>query len=197
MELNVIHNETAKRPCVFFDRDGIVNEPPATYFLQHVADFRLMPGFIEALHVVQIRGYAAVIATNQRGLFTGELTWPAVNAIHDHLRGLLRREQLDLLDILCCPHGDGSPLRKPNPGMLLLAAERHGLDLGASWMVGDKETDIEAGKRAGCATVLVQPAQVDTAADFRLFSVRDLALFFDKHLAPWPAAAAGVAMGES
>ncbi len=90
--------------------------------------------------------------------------------MHRHLVDELARGGLDLLDILVCTAAeDDHPHRKPNPGMLFAAAERHGLDLPRSWMVGDRETDVQTGRNAGvAATVLVDPGTAPTAATHRV-----------------------------
>jgi len=156
--------------CVFFDRDGIVNRSPGPgAYVERWADFHLLPDFVEVLRIVRSRGYAAVIITNQRGVALGRMTRETVEDMHQRLRDGLRAEHgLELLDILYCPHDEGAcACRKPAPGMLLEAARRHDIDLGRSWMVGDSETDIEAGRRAGCRTIRVGGVGEPTRADAR------------------------------
>ncbi|MBM4142750.1 MAG: HAD-IIIA family hydrolase [Lentisphaerae bacterium] len=158
------------RKCVFFDRDGIVNRSPGPdRYVKDWSEFELLPEFVDVLRVVRERGYDAVIATNQRGVARGMVSLEALHDIHRRLRARLAREHgLELLDVFFCPHEEGAcDCRKPRPGMLTAAAARHGIDLGASWMVGDDERDVEAGRRAGCRTIRVAPAGVATAADFR------------------------------
>jgi len=99
-----------------------------------------------------------------------------VEAMHRRLQDLLRKSyQLDLLDIQYCPHDVGEcECRKPAPGMLKAMAAKHGLDLAASFMVGDAETDIEAGQRAGCRTIRVNGDESVSKADWRLAAMKDL-----------------------
>ena len=172
------------KPCVFFDRDGIVNQPPTLdRYVRNVAEFKLIPAFIDALRVVHERGYETVIVTNQKGVSTGRMAQRDVDAIHDHLAGILRQHGLGTLDIFVCTAGDDShPHRKPNPGMILEAARKHDLDLGRSWMIGDNEKDIEAGRRAGCRTVLVSAKTSQTAADHHVTSMDELTDFLKSHL---------------
>ncbi|MBU1909218.1 MAG: HAD family hydrolase [Verrucomicrobia bacterium] len=176
--------ETGKdRPCVFFDRDGIVNRSPGAGYVERVEDFHLLPEFVEALRVVQARGYEAVIVTNQRGVSLGRLTEATLDDIHRTLKEQLRSRGLALRDIFfCTADDDAHPDRKPNPGMLLAAARRHHLDLARSWMVGDNERDVEAGHRAGCRTVRVGSAGQQSAADFRLAGLDELPGFLSAHL---------------
>ncbi len=178
--------ETKKRPAVFFDRDGIVNRSPGTGYVERWEDFHLLPAFIEALRIVRARGYEAVIVTNQRGVALGRLSRATLDDIHRRLRDRLRAEGLNLLDILdCTAHDDADPRRKPNPGMLLEAAARHHLDLVRSWMIGDSERDIEAGRRAGCAiTVRIAPDHEPTSADLRAATMDDLPRLLIERLPP-------------
>jgi D-glycero-D-manno-heptose 1,7-bisphosphate phosphatase len=154
--------------CVFFDRDGIVNRWPGRGYVTRWEDFHLLPAFVDVLRTVGELGYEAVIVTNQSGVARGVMSLEAVESIHARFRDRLAAEHgLELLDVLCCPHDEGEcECRKPKPGMLLEAAARHGIDLPASWMVGDSERDIEAGRAAGCRTVLVDGEGEPTRADF-------------------------------
>jgi histidinol-phosphate phosphatase family protein len=174
-----------KQKCVFFDRDGIVNrEPSPDRYVMDVHTFHLLPAFIEALRVVDEKGYRAVVVTNQSGVERGALTEETVQAIHDHMHELLQQEGLGLLDVMVCTSADDAHShRKPNPGMLLEAAERHGLDVAHSWMIGDQERDVVAGKRAGCAkTVLVRKTEKPTVADFHLREMSELAALLRREL---------------
>ena len=174
---------TPKRPCVFFDRDGIVNRSPGPGYVERVDDFHLLQGFVDALRLVHERGYVAVIVTNQKGVGKGVMTQATLDAIHAHLEESLRREGLSLLDIYACVAlEDHHPNRKPNPGMILDAAREHQLDLSRSWMIGDNEKDVLAGQRAGCRTVLVAPRGKASVADFRVEDMADLRGFLDTHL---------------
>jgi D-glycero-D-manno-heptose 1,7-bisphosphate phosphatase len=172
------------KPCVFFDRDGIVNQAPVkTRYVERWSDFHLLPEFVEALRVVRNKGFEAVVVTNQKGVGTGRLSMDIVAEIHGNLRNELKKHELELLDILVSTDtDDNAPRRKPNPGMLLEAAEKHELDLKRSWMVGDHKKDVEAGRRAGCRTLFVGLSDSVTGADYEIASVSDLAEFLRKHL---------------
>jgi histidinol-phosphate phosphatase family protein len=163
-------------PCVFFDRDGIINVSPGPGYVERVEDFHIQPPFVEALRVVRAKGYAAVVITNQRGVGRGIMTREALDAIHARLAGHLAGHGLDLDAVYVCTANDHNhPDRKPNPGLLMRAAADRGLDLARSWMVGDQETDIQAGHRAGCRTVLVNPGVASTEADVHLHDMAELA----------------------
>ena len=171
--------------AVFFDRDGIVNASPGPGYVERVEDFHLLPGFGAALRLVRARGYGAFIVTNQRGVGKGLMTHAALDAIHDHLRAALAQEGLALDDILVATSVDrADPRLKPNPGMLLEAARDHGCDLARSWMIGDRERDVETGIRAGCHTILVAPAGAATQAEVRADDLTALVRWLDQNLPP-------------
>lgn len=131
---------------------------------------------MESLRLALERGYKAVIVTNQAGVSRGWMTQEALDGIHAKLERLLKEEGLALDGIFeCTSFDEAHPNRKPNPGMLLEAAARHHLDLPRSWMIGDSEKDVQAGRRAGVSkTVKVKAKPVQTAADFRVDSMQDL-----------------------
>jgi len=160
----------ALRPCVFFDRDGVANQSPGPGYVNHLDDFHILPGFADCVRAAAEKGIPSVIVTNQRGLSRGLTPPEQLDAMHRQLRDELAREGLALLDILICTADDDAhPDRKPNPGMLRTAAKRHHLDLAKSWMVGDRESDVQTGQNAGVAvTVLVDPGRTPTAATHRV-----------------------------
>lgn len=166
-----------KQKCVFFDRDGIVNKSPGPgRYVTRWRDFQLTPQFPACLRLVRQLGYQAVIVTNQRAVARKMMTLRDLKVMHLRLRRMLKRKYgLSLRDIAFCPHAAGEcSCRKPEPGMLLAMAKKHQLDLKASWMIGDSETDIEAGARAGCRTIRVAGKSARTKADARVFSMRGL-----------------------
>ena len=143
--------------AVFLDRDGVINRvvlregrphPPSS-----VEDVSYLPGAAEAMQALRKAGFRLIVVTNQPDVGTGAQRREVVEAIHDELR---RRFPID--DVRVCYHvdQDGCACRKPKPGMLLDAARAFSLDLGRSVMVGDRWRDIEAGRAAGCRTILVR-----------------------------------------
>ncbi|MBI2437545.1 MAG: HAD family hydrolase [Lentisphaerae bacterium] len=181
-----MQSEKARR-CVFFDRDGIVNASPGVdRYVTRWEDFHLLPEFVEALRVACARGYQAVIVTNQRGVARGLVSAEVVESMHRNLRELLcKNYALDLLDVAYCPHNEGEcDCRKPAPGLLKAMARKHGLDLKASWMVGDAESDIEAGKSAGCRTIRVGGNATASKANWRVAAMKDLPALLEKVLCP-------------
>ncbi len=165
------------QPAVFLDRDGTLIEDSG--YLRDVARVRLLPGVAETLRALRQAGYRLIVATNQSGVARGLLTEATLAAIHDRMRDLLAQQGVQLDAVYYCPyHPEGtveayrrdSDCRKPECGMLRQAAADLGIDLPASWMVGDAERDVEAGRRAGCRTVLLTP---DAGADGQPVSVAD------------------------
>jgi D-glycero-D-manno-heptose 1,7-bisphosphate phosphatase len=146
----------ALRPAVFLDRDGTLNVPAAPgEYVSDPHELRLLDGAAEAVALLRRAGYACVIVSNQRGVSLAKMSQAQLDAVDTRLRELV---QID--GSYYCTHGleDGCDCRKPRPGLLLGAAAELALDLSRSWMIGDSETDCEAGRRAGCRTVKVKPA---------------------------------------
>lgn len=155
-----------RQKAVFLDRDGTINEYRG--FIRSAGDFELLPGAAEAVRMINDSGYLAVVVTNQPVIARGEVTAEELGVIHDKMETLLGREGAYLDGIRFCPHhpdsgfeGEVAELktecgcRKPKPGMLLDVAEDWNIDLASSWMVGDGERDILAGRAVGCRTVLI------------------------------------------
>jgi D-glycero-D-manno-heptose 1,7-bisphosphate phosphatase len=151
------------RPAIFLDRDGVVIDD--VHHLSSPAEVRLLPGSADAIAALNRAGWPVVVVTNQSGVARGLFTAATVEAVHDHLSDLLAGYGARVEAYYYCPHhptADGAAdpaecaCRKPRPGMLLRAADELGLDLRRSWMVGDRDTDLEAGAAAGTRTVLVR-----------------------------------------
>lgn len=151
-----------KKRAVFLDRDGTVVH--ARHYPSRPEDLVLYDGIGAPLHLLQRAGFLLVIITNQAGIARGLFPAGALGPMHDHLRRELARFDVRIDGIYYCPHHPAGVIaelaircdcRKPAPGMLLQAAADLDIDLARSWFVGDVLDDVEAGKRAGCRTVLV------------------------------------------
>ena len=144
--------------AVFLDRDGVINRKAVEgKYITRWEDFHFLPGAIEAIFLLVQAGWRVIVVTNQRCIAKGLLTIPELDRIHKKMLAEVRKSGADIEAIYYCPHDEQPPCRcrKPLPGMLLAAARERRVDLGSSWMIGDSEKDVEAGKRAGCRTVLI------------------------------------------
>lgn len=141
---------------MYFDRDGtlirarVVDGRP--YSIREADDLELEDGALEACRALRAAGFLLVVVTNQPEIARGTQTWANVDAVHKRLR-----DALPIDEIVVCPHDDGDrcACRKPLPGMLVDAATRLEIDLGTSYLVGDRWRDVEAGVWAGCTTVFL------------------------------------------
>jgi len=150
------------RPAVFVDKDGtLVENVP---YNVDPAQVRLLPGVLQGLARLQRAGFALLVASNQAGVALGRFPPAALQPLERRLDALLAPAGVTITGYLWCthhPHGIVAShaiecaCRKPQPGLLLDAARRHGLDLARSWMIGDILDDVEAGRRAGGRAVLV------------------------------------------
>jgi D-glycero-D-manno-heptose 1,7-bisphosphate phosphatase len=144
------------RRAVFLDRDGVLNAAVVRdglpYPPRSVDEVEILPGVYDSCTRLRAAGFELVVVTNQPDIARGTQTLEAVRRINDTLLAAL-----PLDEVVICPHddADGCDCRKPRPGMLVAAAQRRGIDLSASFMVGDRWRDIEAGIRAGCRTLLI------------------------------------------
>ena len=141
--------------AVFLDRDGTLIED--RHFLGDPDGVELLPNAVEGLRRLRDLGAALVVVTNQSGVGRGYFDEDAVEAVNARIAQLLAAEGVELAGVYVCPHGpdDGCACRKPAPGLLLRAGEELGLDLGASYLVGDAERDAEAARRAGATAILL------------------------------------------
>ena len=156
------------RRAVFFDRDGIVNRRRIDDYVRRWEEFEFLPEIFPVLRRAHEAGYAAILITNQRGIARELMSESALHGIHASMqRELEERSGAGFDAIYYCPHASdaGCACRKPAPGMILDAARDHGIDLAHSWMIGDSESDVVAGRAAGCRTILVSPTDVDSVAD--------------------------------
>ena len=163
----VSKNLSRRQKAVFLDRDGTINVYKG--FLRDIDEFELLPDAAEAVRRINESGFLAIAVTNQPVVARGEVTFGELAEIHNKMETLLGEKGAYLDGIYFCPHhpdggyeGEVAGLkfdcgcRKPKPGMLLKAAEDFNIDLSESWMVGDSENDVMAGRNAGCHTGLIR-----------------------------------------
>lgn len=164
------------RRAVFLDRDGVLTrsllrdgKPLAP---RTPDEFELLPEVPDAVKRLRSAGFVLIVVTNQPDVRTGIAQREAVEEMNRRLS-----QWLPLDDVKVCYHvdADGCQCRKPKPGMLLDAAEERGLDLAASWMIGDRWRDVAAGKAAGCKTILIQCNYAEQQAEAPDHTVASLA----------------------
>jgi len=176
--------------AIFLDRDDTIIEDPG--YINTPDQVKLLPGAAQALVQLKQMGYKLIVVSNQSGIARGMFTEDDLAQIHARMKELLASEGAYLDQVYYCPyHPEGviekyrkdSDLRKPNPGMLLTAAEEMGIDLSQSWMIGNAYHDTTAGKRVGCRTILLNippgvvktPKPTDPSPDFKAVNLKEAA----------------------
>lgn len=148
----------AMNRAVFLDRDGTINEESG--YLHKIEDCRFIPDAIAAIARLKTAGFLVVIVTNQSGIARGFYTEDDLSRLHQYMESEIVKGGGKVDGWYFCPHhpdfADDCDCRKPFPGMLHLAAVELKINLGSSWMIGDKIADVEAGLAAGCQTALVR-----------------------------------------
>lgn len=144
--------------AAFLDRDGVINrKAPEGEYITRWEEMEFLPSVAEGIALLNHSGFRVIVATNQRCIAKGIVTSAEVDALHQRMRDLFSAKGATIDAIYCCPH-EKEPkcdCRKPEPGLLLQASREMGIDLSESWMIGDSDADIEAGRRAGCKTAFV------------------------------------------
>jgi D-glycero-D-manno-heptose 1,7-bisphosphate phosphatase len=152
-----------KRRAVFLDRDGTLNVDVG--FTHRLDDLKLIDGVVPGLKQLAKLGFQLIVTTNQSGVARGYFSPAQMHAFNAALVAQLRELDVRIEGVYCCPfhptEGIGayrcdSPLRKPQPGMILKAAAEHDIDLKASFAIGDRTSDVLAGQSAGCRAILLR-----------------------------------------
>jgi D-glycero-D-manno-heptose 1,7-bisphosphate phosphatase len=159
----LVIGQDMKKPAVFIDRDGTINEEMG--YINHVSRFVILPGVVEALRLLNENGFHAVIVTNQSGVARGYFPLDFVHELHDFLDAFLRKDHVTLDGIFFCPHHPNGSVpeftkrcncRKPRTGLIDQACRSLEIDLQNSYVIGDRCDDIEFGRRAGVKGILVK-----------------------------------------
>tara|TARA_B100000965_G_scaffold403748_1_gene432683 strand:- start:1869 stop:2426 length:558 start_codon:yes stop_codon:yes gene_type:complete len=164
------------QPAIFFDRDGVLNRTfvrnGKPYAPRHLADFEIVPEAEGVASTLKREGFQLIVVTNQPDVGNGLVPQETVEAMN---RQMLQTLPIDHVEVCFHSQTAGCNCRKPAPGMLLKAARKFGIGLGASFLIGDRHSDIEAGQRAGCRTVLIERGYrepVTTEPDFTTRSLQ-------------------------
>jgi len=142
---------------IFLDRDGVINHEVG--YLHKIEDFKFIEGVFDSCLYFQSIGYQIIIVTNQSGIDRGYYGESDFHIVNNWMLKQFKNQGIEILDVFYCPHGPESncDCRKPKPGMFNQARDKHNIDMGDSWMIGDKEADITAANAAGIEnTVLVK-----------------------------------------
>jgi len=142
---------------IFLDRDGVINKEVG--YLHKIEDFEFIDGVFDACINFQSSGYQIIVVTNQSGIERGYYREDDFQTVTQWMLRQFKNHNIQILDVFFCPHGPDSncDCRKPKPGMFNQAKNKYGIDMENSWMIGDKEADIQAANSAGILnTVLVK-----------------------------------------
>ena len=153
--------------AVFLDRDGVINRKlPEGQYVTRWDQVKFFPQCAQAVKRMRDAGFLTVVVTNQRVVAKGLLSEPALELLHQRICWELFKGEKGFDAIYYCPHEENPPCecRKPRPGMLLKAAQDHGIDLANSWMIGDSEADVLAGKTVGCRTIRICPPELECSS---------------------------------
>jgi D-glycero-D-manno-heptose 1,7-bisphosphate phosphatase len=164
--------------AVFLDRDGVINQKaPEGRYVTRWEDFHILPGVVEGITLLNRAGYCVVVVTNQRCVAKGIISVADLETLHQRMSGFLAQAGATIDAIYYCPHEveQSCICRKPEPGMLLQAASSQGLELPESWMIGDSDIDVQAGKNAGCKTIRLLSTNETVDESGRPSSTRDCA----------------------
>ena len=164
---------------IFLDRDGVINKE--INYLHKIEDFEFINGVFEACQYLESLNYKIIITTNQSGISRGYYTENDFQKITKWMLSQFNNNNIDILDVIHCPHlpSDFCDCRKPKPGMLLSAKTKHNIDMENSWIIGDRENDIQAANNAGIInTILVKSGheidEINSNSKFTLDSIKDV-----------------------
>ncbi len=153
--------------AAFLDRDGVINRkaPTEDEYITRWEEMQILPGVVEAIALLNRASFRVIVVSNQRCVAKGLLEASELDSMHQRMCRELAAMGAKIDGVYYCPHEEQPPCncRKPEPGMLFVAAGEHQVDLSSSWMIGDSEKDVEAGRSAGCRTARI--LRTDISAD--------------------------------
>jgi D-glycero-D-manno-heptose 1,7-bisphosphate phosphatase len=159
---------------IFLDRDGVINKEVG--YLYRIEDFIFIDGVFEACLSFKQLEYQIIIISNQSGIARGYFTLFDYEKLTKWMLNQFSKKNISILDVIFCPHGPKSKCscRKPKPGMIVDAQNKYNIDLEKSWMIGDKETDIEAANLAGISnTILLRSGHIINESDSKAKHIID------------------------
>lgn len=161
---------------VLLDRDGTVLVDPPDLRVDSVNKIKLFPDSIEALRYLADNGYGIIFITNQAAIGEGRITLDEFEFLHEKFKEMLRPSGIKIIATYFSPDVEGSTskYRKPNPGMILRAADEYDFELADTYMIGDRQSDITAGIRAGTKTILVKTGNSEVEVPEADYTVKSL-----------------------
>lgn len=160
--------------AIFLDRDGVINIDKG--YVYKISDFEFLPDVMQTLKYFQKQNFLLFIVTNQSGIGRGYFTYQDLEKLNNHILNEFKKEDITISKIYFCPHSpsENCECRKPKPKMLFDAAHEFDIDMKNSWMIGDKESDMEAGFNAGIDNlVLIGKKLPKSLAKFNVNSLSD------------------------
>jgi len=163
MERNGKGDVTLKKPAVFLDRDGTINEQMG--YINHLSRFKVLAGVAEAIRLLNNNDFLAIILSNQSGVARGYFPIELVHVVHSYLKKYLEERNARIDGIFFCPHYPNGPVveygytcdcRKPKTGLINQALKTFEIDLSQSYMIGDRWTDLEFADRLNLKNILVK-----------------------------------------
>jgi D-glycero-D-manno-heptose 1,7-bisphosphate phosphatase len=148
--------------AAFLDRDGVINIDKN--YVYKIEDFEFKDGIFELLKLLQSKGFTLFVVTNQSGIGRGYYTLQDFKKLTEYMLNELKKKGIEIKEVAFCPHhpDDDCECRKPKPGMILNLVKKYNIDLKNSILIGDKQSDIKAGKNAGVGkTYLVESSLFD------------------------------------
>lgn len=151
--------------AVFLDRDGVINQkaPSEDAYITRWEEIHILPGVADGIALLNRANLRVIVVSNQRCVAKGLITSTQIESMHQRMCSDLAILGAKIDAVYYCPHEEQPPCgcRKPQPGMLFAAAHEHELDLPSSWMIGDSQKDVEAGRKAGCRTARIAESSIN------------------------------------
>ncbi len=178
-----------KRPAIFLDRDGTINEQMG--YINHLSRFHILPGVAEAIGLLNKNNYLVIVVSNQSGLARGYFSLELLEHIHIYMKDTLKKSGAEIDAIFYCPHYPRGKIkeyaiecdcRKPKTGLIKQAMERFDIDLEKSYMIGDHFTDLEFASNSGLKSIMVKTGYGLGEVDFILPGFRCKPLFIAEDL---------------
>ena len=145
-----------QKKAIFLDRDGVINKKRDDY-VKSIEELEIFPNIAKYLKILKDNGFLLIIVTNQSAVNRGVLSIERLEKINRFLIKQLEKEGCKIDDVFYCPHrpDEGCDCRKPKSGLLQQASTKYKIDLKQSWIIGDCDSDIEAGKNVGCRGIKI------------------------------------------